>query len=95
MLAIYQTLQLILSVFYTIMIVHIIMSLLINFKVLNLHQPVVAQIWQGLYKLLEPIYRPIRRYLPDTHPMDLAPLVVFITVIALQSYILPSIFGLA
>jgi YggT family protein len=95
MLAIYQTLQLILSVFYTIMIVHIIMSLLINFGVLNMHQPVVAQIWQGLYKLLEPIYRPIRRYLPDTHPLDLAPLVVFITVIALQSYILPAIFGLA
>lgn len=95
MIAIYQTLQLILSVVYTVMIVHIIMSWLISFKVLNLHQPIVAQIWQGLTKLLEPIYRPIRRFMPDTHPLDLAPLVAFIAVIALRAFILPAIFGLA
>lgn len=95
MIAIYQTLQLILSVVYTVMIVHIIMSWLISFKVLNLHQPIVAQIWQGLTKLLEPIYRPIRRFMPDTHPLDLAPLVAFVAVIALRAFILPAIFGLA
>jgi len=95
MLAIYQTLQLILSVVYTIMIVHIIMSWLISFQVLNLHQPIVAQIWQGLNKLLEPIYRPIRQIMPDTHPLDLAPLVAFVALIAVRSFILPSIFGLA
>ena len=95
MLAIYQTLQLILSVVYTIMIVHIIMSWLISFQVLNLHQPIVAQIWQGLNKLLEPIYRPIRRIMPDTHPLDLAPLVAFVALIAVRSFILPAIFGLA
>ena len=95
MLAIYQTLQLILSVVYTIMIVHIIMSWLISFQVLNLHQPIVAQIWQGLNKLLEPIYRPIRRVMPDTHPLDLAPLVAVVALIAIRSFILPAIFGLA
>lgn len=95
MLAIYQTLQLILSVVYTIMIVHIIMSWLISFQVLNLQQPIVAQIWQGLNKLLEPIYRPIRRVMPDTHPLDLAPLVAFVALIAVRSFILPAIFGLA
>ncbi|MEO0380200.1 MAG: YggT family protein [Pseudomonadota bacterium] len=95
MLAIYQTLQLILSVVYTIMIVHIIMSWLISFQVLNLQQPIVSQIWQGLNKLLEPIYRPIRRVMPDTHPLDLAPLVAFVALIAVRSFILPAIFGLA
>ena len=95
MLAIYQTLQLTLSVVYTIMIVHIIMSWLISFQVLNLQQPIVSQIWQGLNKLLEPIYRPIRRVMPDTHPLDLAPLVAFVALIAVRSFILPAIFGLA
>ena len=92
MMAIYGPLQLILSVVYFMMIIHIIMSWLINFQVLNLHQPLVAQIWIGLNKLLEPIYQPIRRILPDTRPMDLAPLVAFIIVISLQNYILPEIF---
>lgn len=94
MLAIYELLQLILGVVYVVMIVHIIMSWLISFQVLNLHQPIVGQIWTGLNKLLEPIYRPIRRFMPDTHPLDLAPLVAFVVLIALRSIILPSIFGL-
>ena len=95
MLAIYGPLQLILGVVYFVMIVHIIMSWLINFQVLNLHQPVVSQIWYGLNRLLEPIYEPIRRVLPDTRPLDLAPLVALIIVISLRAYVLPVIFGFA
>ncbi|MAE90799.1 MAG: YggT family protein [Pelagibaca sp.] len=94
MMAIYGPLKLILDVIFFIMIVHIIMSWLINFNVLNLRQPLVASIWTGLNRLLEPIYTPIRRILPNTHPLDLAPLVVFIIVISLRDYILPTmLFG--
>ena len=95
MMAIYGPLDLILSIVYFVMIVHIIMSWLINFQVLNLHQPMVRQIWDGLNRLLEPIYQPIRRILPDTRPMDLAPLVALIIVISLRAYILPVLFGFA
>ncbi|MFX0543579.1 YggT family protein [Roseovarius sp. S4756] len=95
MLAIYGPLQLILSIVYFVMIVHIIMSWLINFQVLNLRQPLVAQIWEGLNRLLEPIYQPIRSVLPDTRPLDLAPLVALIIVISLRAYVLPVIFGFA
>lgn len=92
MMAIYGPLQLILSVIFFIMVVHIIMSWLINFQILNLRQPIVAQIWEGLNRLLEPMYQPIRRILPDTRPLDLAPLVVFIIVISLRDFILPTLF---
>ena len=95
MIAIYGPLQLILGVVYFVMIVHIIMSWLINFQVLNPHQPLVSQIWGGLNRLLEPIYEPIRRILPDTRPLDLAPLVALIIVISLRAYILPVLFGFA
>jgi len=91
MYALWGTLDLILSVVFTIMLVHIVMSWLINFQVLNIRQPLVAQIWQGLNMLLEPIYRPIRRVLPNTAPLDLAPLVAFIAIIALRRYILPAL----
>lgn len=91
MIAIYQTLALILNVAFFILLAHIIMSWLINFQVLNLHQPFVAQLWHGLNKLLEPIYQPIRRILPDTRPLDLAPLVAFIIIISLRDYILPAV----
>ena len=91
MMAIYGPLRLILDVAFFIMIVHIIMSWLISFQVLNLHQPIVQQIWYGLNRLLEPIYTPVRRILPDTRPLDLAPLVVFIIIISLRDYILPQL----
>jgi YggT family protein len=70
------------------------MSWLISFQVLNLYQPIVAQIWTGLNRLLEPIYGPIRRILPNTQPLDLSPLVAFIILISLRDYILPELFGL-
>ena len=91
MMAIYGPLRLILDIAFFIMIVHIIMSWLINFQVLNLHQPMVAQIWQGINRLLEPIYQPLRRVLPNTNPLDLAPLVAFIIIISLRDYILPEL----
>ena len=87
MMAIYGPLRLILDIAFFIMIVHIIMSWLINFQVLNLHQPMVAQIWQGINRLLEPIYQPLRRVLPNTNPLDLAPLVAFVIIISLRDYI--------
>lgn len=82
--SLFQILMLLLDVAWFLMIAHIIMSWLINFQVLNLRQPIVSQIWYGLNRLLEPIYAPIRRLLPRTPGLDLAPLVAFIGLIALR-----------
>lgn len=80
----YEALQLLLNLVWWVMIIHIILSWLINFQVLNLRQPLVAQVWDGLNRLLEPIYTPIRNVLPSTGGLDLAPLVVFVIVLILQ-----------
>lgn len=84
MVSLFQALMIILNVVWFIMIVHIIMSWLLNFQVLNIRQPLVAQIWDGLNRLLEPIYAPIRRFLPATPGLDLAPLVAFVILLILQ-----------
>jgi YggT family protein len=84
MTSLFQILMLLLDVAFFIVIAHVILSWLINFGVLNLGQPVVAQIWDGLNRLLEPIYGPIRRMLPPMGGLDLAPLVVFIAIYALR-----------
>jgi YggT family protein len=91
MIMIYELLKLVLDVVFFVMIVHIVMSWLITFNVLNLRQPLVAQLWDGLNRLLEPLYGPVRRMLPNTGALDLAPLVVFLVVIALRDIILPRL----
>ena len=93
MLSLFQILMLILDIVWFFIIAHVIMSWLINFQILNLHQQFVAQIWYGINRMLEPIYEPLRRILPNTHPLDLAPLAALLIVISLRAYILPSIFG--
>ncbi|GAA6160738.1 YggT family protein [Ruegeria sp. HU-ET01832] len=82
MLSLIQILLLILDIVWFIILAHVIMSWLINFQVLNLHQQLVAQIWYGLNRILEPIYGPIRRILPNMGGLDLTPLVVLIGVYA-------------
>ena len=79
-----QILLLILNVVWWFIIIQVIMSWLIQFQVLNMRQPLVALIWDGLNRILEPLYRPISRILPPMSGIDLAPLVALIGVIALQ-----------
>ncbi|ABV95068.1 protein of unknown function YGGT [Dinoroseobacter shibae DFL 12 = DSM 16493] len=82
--SLFQILMLILDVVWFIIIVHIIMSWLINFQVLNLRQSLVAQIWYGLERLLEPIYSRVRAFLPNMGGLDLAPLIVLLAVYAVR-----------
>ena len=84
MASILQILLLIIQVAWFIVIIHIILSWLINFQVLNLRQPIVASIWDGTSRLLEPAYSRIRKFLPNLGGIDLAPLVLLIGLYALE-----------
>ncbi len=90
MIALRDTLLLILNIAQWIIIAHIVMSWLINFQVLNLRQPLVAQLWNGLSSLLEPIYSRIRARLPSLGGLDLAPLIVLIAIFFLQRLIVSN-----
>jgi len=78
--SLFMILMLLLNILWFFIIAHVVMSWLINFQVLNTRQPLVAQIWYGINRLLEPIYAPIRNVLPNMGGIDLAPLVVLIGV---------------
>ena len=84
MLSLIQILLLVLGVVQFIIIAHIILSWLINFQVLSLGSPIVASIWDGLNRLLEPAYQRIRQFLPDLGGIDLAPLVALLAVYAIR-----------
>ena len=84
MTAVTNTLMLILNIAQWIVLIHVIMSWLINFQVLNLRQPLVSQIWYGLNRILDPIYSRIRSVLPNLGGLDLAPLIVLIAIFFLQ-----------
>jgi YggT family protein len=76
----------VLNVIWFFIIAHLIMSWLIAFNVLNLYQPIVAQIWSGLNRLLHPIYSRIRQFLPNMGGLDLTPLIALLIVAAVAIY---------
>ncbi|RMH52274.1 MAG: YggT family protein [Alphaproteobacteria bacterium] len=84
MLTILQIVLLIIDILWFIVLAHVIMSWLINFQILNLRQPLVQQIWYGLERLLEPVYRRIRSVLPQMGGLDLAPLVFLLILFAIE-----------
>lgn len=91
--ALYQILSILLNVLWWIIIVQAIMSWLIAFNVINTHNDFVRSIWIALDRLTEPLYRPIRRFMPDLGGLDLSPMVVLLLIIILQQAILPPLFA--
>ncbi len=74
-----------------IIVVQFVMSLLIAFNVINTYNEFVRAIWQALEKLTEPLYRPIRRILPDFGSIDFSPMVVIILITILRNFVIPTL----
>ena len=77
-----------------IVLAHVIMSWLINFNVLNLRQPLVWQLWNGLNRILEPVYSRVRRFLPSMSGVDFAPLAVILAIFALEIVVRNNLYAL-
>lgn len=72
------------SIVVTLVIVQFVLSLLISFNVVNMHNSVVAALWQAVNALLDPVLKPIRKIMPNTGALDLSPMVLIIGLTVLQ-----------
>jgi YggT family protein len=76
--------NMLLGVLRWIIIIQAIMSWLVAFNVINTYNDFVRSVLYALDKITEPIYRPIRRIMPDFGALDLSPMVALLLVIILQ-----------
>ena len=77
-LTIIQILQVILDVVWWIIFVQFVLSILMAFNVVNTSNTYVRSIWYALERMTDPIYRPIRRVLPNMGGLDFSPAIVLI-----------------
>ena len=91
--ALYQTLMILLNVAKWIIIIQAIISWLVAFNVINTSGELVRNVLYALDRMTEPLYRPIRRIMPDLGALDLSPMVVLLAIIILQQAIVPAIFA--
>lgn len=87
MIALLMTISMILTIVWWIFLIMIIMSWLINFNVINTRNQFVASVWRVVNQITEPILRPIRRVVPPVGGLDLSPIIVFVIIFFLQSFI--------
>ena len=92
MILIYQILVFLLNALWWLIVIQAILSWLVAFNVLNLQSDGVRRVVLGLNKGLDPLYRPIRRILPDFGSLDLSPLVVLLILHLLTKIVLPYVF---
>ena len=80
LIAIVDIVNLLLSVLTWIIIIQVILSWLLVFNVLNVGSGGVRAFISALERITAPLYRPIRRMLPDFGGIDFSPLVILILI---------------
>ncbi len=56
----------------------VILSWLITFRVVNANNRFVYSVGEFLYRLSEPVMRPIRRFMPNLGGIDISPVIVLL-----------------
>ena len=79
--ALLDIVDLLLQVLLWIIIIQAVLSWLVAFNVINTHNDFVRTVWNGLDRITAPLYRPIRRILPDLGGLDFSPMVVILLIV--------------
>ena len=66
------------QLFIYVLIASAILSWLVAFNVVNVRNPIVSQIGEVLYRITEPVLRPIRNLLPNLGGVDISPIILIL-----------------
>ena len=78
LLALIDVVIILLKVVWWIIVIQMILSWLVAFNVINTYNDFVRGLLKGLDRITEPVYRPIRKVLPDFGGLDFSPMVVLL-----------------
>jgi YggT family protein len=94
--AILDILFIVLDAYTWVVIAAAVMSWLIAFNVVNMHNELARNIWNFLVSVTEPLLKPIREMLPRTGGVDLSPVVLLLAVMRVERvlayYVYPHVF---
>ena len=82
-----KLLTLALDIYMWIIIASVAISWLIAFDVINDKNPQAKNLVRLLHKATEPVYKPLRKYIPPIGGIDLTPLIVIIGLTIMKSIV--------
>ena len=68
----------IIDIYVWVIILSAVLSWLVAFDIINMRNRFVYLVGDALNRITEPVFRPIRRFLPDMGGLDLSPLIVIL-----------------
>ena len=86
-----EILDILLTVVTWFIIIQIVLSWLIAFNVVSTQNDLVRQMVESLDRITEPLFRPVRKIMPDLGMIDLAPMVVLLLIMIIQRSIIPRL----
>ena len=84
LLSIFNVVDLLLQVVMWIIVAQAVISWLVAFNVINTHSQFVRSVLIALDRMTAPLYRPIRRILPDFGGLDFSPMVILLLIYVLR-----------
>jgi len=94
--AVLDIVLLVLQIYIWMLIAAAVLSWLVAFNVVNTRNQVVAMIGDMLYRLTEPLLRPIRSIMPNLGGIDVSPVILILLILLLENviirYIYPNVF---
>ena len=73
-----------LQFFKYLVIFYVIINMLISFNIINYNNKIISVIIDFLYRLIEPILKVLRRFVPNFGAIDISPVILIIVIEALQ-----------
>ena len=95
LLALIDVVIILLKIVWWIIVVQMILSWLVAFNVINTYNDFVRGLLKGLDRITEPVYRPIRKVLPDFGGLDFSPMVVLLVLWILNRVLYDVAFSVA
>lgn len=77
----------IIDIYIWILIASAVLSWLVAFNVVNTRNPIVANIGEFLYRVSEPLLRPIRSMMPNLGGIDVSPVILIILLLFLKQFV--------
>ncbi len=68
----------VITIYIWLLIIQAVLSWLVAFGIVNRHNRVVAMAGDFLWRITEPVLRPIRRIIPDLGGIDISPVIVIL-----------------
>ncbi|MEO5808856.1 MAG: YggT family protein [Sphingomicrobium sp.] len=84
LLAIFQIIDMILQLAVWVIIAQVVFSWLIAFNVINMQSGFVRTVTGAIDRLTAPLYRPVRKLMPDFGGIDFSPLIVLLALQVLR-----------